>query len=183
MENYSGCYIPIIQKQPTRKQTMKKIKKSINVKCFIVPNKPSTFDGTRNYVLGSEKGDWWAMKNFADRGDDCFKWGIDPMDLGVTIHSQWVQVWFYDDDNDNLTDHGCKAFAALGLRSRMPSFLPEEFLKGVNEGDSKTVYIKYNRFGESFEEDSIIELNITFVQAGKRYSRFGKFDEVLKALL
>ena len=171
-------------KQQTRETKMNKskIKATLNVKCFIVPNKPINYGGkTGNYIVGSDNGNWYCMKCFADLGNKCFHYGIDPMKLDVTVNTQWIQVWFYDDEHDNLTDHGSKMLSDLKLPTRMPEYLPEEFMKGVKEGDTKTVYIKYNKFGESFEDEKVIELNIKFVQGGSRYSRFGTIDEILKS--
>ena len=169
---------------------------TFDLEVFIIPNLPNCYSSNPSdghSVVGA--GDWWTMKSFASHGDEVARLGIDPQELRVSTRSMWVNVWIAGLGVDNLSAHGCKGTGLYdflrgkdnGLRNDylLPNYLPEEFLKGVKEGDTKDTYItKY--VGDScndFHKEAVCRIRWTFRQGGHRYASHGEFGELLKKLL
>ena len=105
-----------------------------------------------------------------------------------------IQMWYVSEEDlgsDNLVDHGFrfdagnkKYFGGMGSLS----YIPYCFLEGKKEGDVINVSfpircsISCNNTQENIE-DWVLEAEITLKQQGYRYRRFGKFEDVLAALI
>lgn len=169
---------------------------TFEVECFIIPNLPcchssNPLDG--HSVVSPD--DWWSMKSFVGMGDEVARLGIDPQDLRVSTRSMWVNVWIAGMGVDNLSAHGCKGTELYeflrgkdsGLRHDylLPNYLPEEFLQGVKEGDTKDTYItKY--VGDNcndFHKEAVCRIRWTFKQSGHRYSNHGEFGDLFESLI
>ena len=169
---------------------------TFDLEVFIIPNLPNCYSSNPSdghSVVGADG--WWSMKSFVSMGDEVKRLGIDPQDLRISTRSMWVNVWIAGLGVDNLSAHGCRNTGLYeflrgkdnGLRNDylLPNYLPEEFLQGVKEGDTKDTYItKY--VGDScndFRKEAVCRIRWTFRQSGHRYSNHGEFGELLKKLL
>lgn len=132
---------------------------------FIVPNSICSLwdftgnSGKRAVLKEMEPASYWAdAPTLADSFDKRFR--VQDGDL-------FVQVWFVSDDNDNWADH---RYSVGGELFRM-RHLPLRALEGLEEGD--TLSFRYH--GQ--------EVRVVAEQAKFRYSRFGKFEDLLTRLV
>ena len=169
---------------------------TFDLEVFIIPNLPNCYSSNPSdghSVVGA--GDWWSMKSFAMQGDEISRLGIDPQEIKLSTRSMWVNVWLTGLGVDNLSAHGCRNTGLYeflhgkdnGLRrdDLLPNYLPEEFLRGVKEGDIKETYItKYVGNGcNDFRKEAVCRIRWTFRQAGHRYASHGEFGELFESLI
>ena len=164
--------------------------KKVTIKFFVVPNAACVFHPECGNGPVGNKFDFYHMETFVNDCKDVERFGINPNSwedqngnepLDVTLRSFWIQVWCYDDENDNLTDHGIPSDHMLAFigndhyEKHAPRAVPYEFVKDMKEGDRKSTFIKNN--GDTIEIEWVAE------QLGHRYSRFGKFQDVVDAVV
>ena len=170
---------------------------TFDLEVFIIPNLPNCFSNRREDGHSvSMPDDWYNMKVFAGFGDSIDRLGIDPQDLNLSTRSMWVNVWITGLGIDNLCCQSCENTElypfikgkSCGIKrdNRLPDYLPEEFLRGVEEGTVKETYItKYVSYDykSGSTRRAIARIRWTFKQDGHRYHNFGKFGDLLRKLL
>lgn len=163
---------------------------TFKIGCFIIPNLPHCYSADKNdgnAVCGA--GDYFAQKCFVGTANELKRVGIDPMDYKITNKTMWIQVWLHGLGRDNLTDG--KVEGELGeiikdmddgnrIAGLLPAYLPEEFLKDVEEGSTKTTYITKWIHGE---KTAVAKIEWEFKQFGYRYARFGAFGKLFRQLV
>ena len=149
-------------------------KKLVGAKAFIVPNRAITV------------GDWFAKSYNESAKKICKLNNVNPKD------EKMVQVWIYHPDGgdeSNWGDHhiDCKSIDDDGGWRLDNSVLPYDLLKGHVEGDTIQVILPATRLllrdpmveGSKVYESKNFKIELTLQQTGGRYSRFGKFEDVL----
>ena len=122
-------------------------------KLFIVPNSLWKFNSNDDFIAEIRKA---TLEDF----------GVKLSEGDIL-----VQVWAYNEESDNWSDHGVKIGQDYKRPGGFPSNLPVSLFEGLKEGDTITL----NHEGE--------EIILTLSQRSARYSRFGGFHEVLNDLL
>lgn len=128
-------------------------KEIIRAKVFIIPN-----------TLYSKKAIWAKSEEEASEIFDKFV-KSQHRDIDVPVGTQYVQIWVYNGDCDNL----CRHHYLNG--DDLPEYLPVSLFDGKKEGDVITFNSKWGR------------VELTLAQKNSRYERFGTFDSVLSALI
>ena len=146
---------------------------TLNIGCFVVPNGPMDFD--------------WMKEHYTPKFVDMMRkdtYGpLDTLGIPHKEDEKYIEVWFYADGHDNLTDHGygkeLSEFLGLEYNARYstcnklsaPHHLPYNILKDVKEGDVKTFTTKNGK-----------TVKITFQQKGHRYSNLGNFEDLVQQI-
>ena len=147
------------------------MKKTITGKIFIIPNDVETPSNDFNYN--------WIRKIIEDN----FELNVDSDKL--------VQVWAFNEDCENFSDHQATYLKATGIidpsktvnwyddasncDQRFPGRLPARILKGIKEGDTITLHRKDN-----------VDIVLTACQSKTRYNFLNcgpNFEDVYNALI
>lgn len=101
-----------------------------------------------------------------------------------------VQLWFCGMDCDNLIDHYCHVEDEDGnrymFRANNLSHLPVSIFKDHQEGDTIELSFPASieaRGDEGQAKEITVKTHVTLKQLDYRYSRFGRFEEVLKQVV
>lgn len=93
---------------------------------------------------------------------------------------EFVEVWMTNDDSNNIGDHGITLTSNKGNKMNFApgdvvDFIPLHIINHVHEGDTFTFTMPSRR-------GVIIKATLTAKQLEYRYSRFGKFEDVISRL-
>ena len=147
---------------------------------FIVPNPLATAQDYFNPDRISEK-----MTEFCQLNDIEFN----------TETSLIAQTWYLSEylGCDNIPDHGISFINDVGqhirIKSKIGGHMPIELFKGKKEGDTISIKlpilisIEDDGSEDIIDIDTVATVQLTLRQIGYRYQRFGKFEEVLEALV
>lgn len=146
--------------------------KKLELTAFIVPNSVCNFAGYNGHPWGR------YIKEY-----------LGHIGISVEANDPLLEIWVTSEGHDNNTDHGYgdEQLEALGLPLdadgtgmahdavgiiHAPDHIPYRVVKDVKEGDVKT-----------FTAPNGCEVRITFAQLPYRYRSFGRFEEVVEALM
>jgi len=147
-----------------------------NLEAFIIPNSVNLFK------------DFYSK----ERREDKYKKLLELSGATCDLDEQYmVQMWYVGEElnSDNLVDHGFRiiengtrySFTMNGF-----DYLPYYFLKDKKEGDIIKVTFPIKLYTDDESENAAnwtLEATIKLNQTDYRYRRFGKFEDVLAALI
>jgi hypothetical protein len=153
----------------------------VNGSVFIIPN-PSFKLENNGFVLASTR---CSLESIYYQNSE-----LNPDKISLE-QTRWIQCWFLEpsSSSSNWQDHGIESLnKSLSKKDKAlypwrldTGYVPDWVFDGKQEGDIVTLKMPVRRMtGDGISMTSMIKLSVKLDQLNYRYSRFGRFEDVLK---